>query len=41
MSFAAAGLHAQPSSLGGSRLTEGGADTNGRGLQDQVRIHNQ
>jgi hypothetical protein len=35
MSFAAAGLHSQ-ASHGGSRLTEAGADTNGRGLQDQV-----
>jgi hypothetical protein len=35
MSFAAAGLHAQPSH-GGLRLTEAGADTNGRGLSDQV-----
>jgi hypothetical protein len=35
MSFAAAGLHAQPSHSG-SRVTEAGADTNGRGLNDQV-----
>uniref|UniRef100_A0A383VDS1 Uncharacterized protein n=1 Tax=Tetradesmus obliquus TaxID=3088 RepID=A0A383VDS1_TETOB len=37
MSFAAAGLHAQHSH-GGSRMTEAGADTNGRGLQDQAHL---
>ncbi|WIA16607.1 hypothetical protein OEZ85_013274 [Tetradesmus obliquus] len=37
MSFAAAGLHAQHSH-GGSRMTEAGADTNDRGLQDQAHL---